>query len=143
MHPECRHLVVDGHSVIFSLPRLCALHASRPRAARAALVKALQQFQDFSGTRVSVAFDGRGGEGEFCPPGAVEIRYAEAGQTADAIIERAVAAHPRPAEIVVVTRDDPERAMVESLGARALSPLGLLDWIRAACPPGTAESLGA
>lgn len=134
--------MVDGHSVLFALSRLSALHAKRPRAARAALVKALQKFQDFSGIRVSVAFDGRGGKGEFCPPGAVEIRYGETGQTADAIIERAVAAYPRPAEIVVVTRDDLERAMVDSLGARTLSPHGLLDWIRAACPQGTADSLG-
>lgn len=143
MFPECRHVVVDGHSVLFALPRLSALHASRPRAARAVLVKALQQFQDFSGVHVSVAFDGLGGTGEFRPPGTLEIRYANRCQTADAIIERAVAAHPRPAEIVVVSGDNRERATVESLGVRTLSPEGLLDWIRQVCPPGPIEGIDA
>jgi len=137
--PDCRHLVVDGHSFLFSLPRFCAPHPAASRAARVALVKALQRFQDFSGIGVSVAFDGREGSEEFRAAGDVEVRYAEAHQTADAIIEKAVASHPRPAEIVVVSGDFQERTTIESLGAKTLSPDGLVEWMREVCPCGPAE----
>jgi len=137
--PDCRHLVVDGHSVLFSLPQLAAPHAPASRAARRALIHALQRFQDFSGIGVSVAFDGRGGAGEFRAPGTLEIRYAGSHQTADAIIEKSVASHPRPSELVVVSGDIQERTTVEALGAKTLSPEGLLDWMRDACPPGPPE----
>jgi predicted RNA-binding protein with PIN domain len=131
---ECHHLVVDGHSVVFALPALRRLHASRPREARAALVRALQHFQDFSGIRVSLAFDGREGTDDPGTPDSIEVRYASRHQTADALIERAVASHGQPAELVVVTGDGRERTTVESLGARTLTPEGLLDWIRETCP---------
>ena len=127
--------MVDGHSVLFSLPHLCAPHAPTSRAARQILIGALQRFQDFSGVGVSIAFDGRGGANEFRAPGSVEIRYAGSHQTADAIIEKSVASHPRPAELVVVSGDIQERTTVEALGARTLSPEGLLDWMRETCPP--------
>lgn len=135
MFPDCRYLVVDGHSVLFSLPHLAAPHGAPSRAARVALIRALQRFQDFSGIAVSIAFDGRGGHGEFRPDGGVEVRYAEAHQTADALIEKAVASHPRPGEIIVVSGDLRERTTVEALGARTLSPEGLVDWMREVCPP--------
>ena len=55
-----RYLIVDGHSVIFAWPELRALHSRRTGAARDELVRRLTQYQDSSGVRVVVVFDGRG-----------------------------------------------------------------------------------
>lgn len=142
MSPACRYVVVDGHSVLFAQPRLAALHAAQSRAARAMLLRILQGFQDHSGLRVCVAFDGRAGlKEEAHAPHAVEVRYADSHQTADALIERAVATFPRPEEVIVVTADLGERHTIESLGAQTLSPQGLFAWIRHTCPSDPLDEL--
>ena len=58
MQPD--YLIVDGHSVIFAWPELRDLHARRSSLARDALVRKLRDYQDWTGVRVVVVFDGRG-----------------------------------------------------------------------------------
>ena len=55
------------------------------------------------------------------------VSYASAHQTADSIIERLVAASGRAPQITVVTADEVERRLVESLGAMTASPTWLRD----------------
>lgn len=87
MRPE--YLIVDGHSVIFAWPELRQLHARRTSLARDALTKKLRDYQDWTGTRVAVVFDGKGpAVNVTSDPGEVQIFYSRAGQTADSIIER-------------------------------------------------------
>jgi predicted RNA-binding protein with PIN domain len=119
------YLVVDGHNVLHQIPFLRKQLFRHPRRARLVLVRWLQAYQDFSGVKVRVAFDGRRGASEFQMPGGVEVCYAEEHQTADALIERAVSAYAHPQNIAVVTDDGPLRACVTGAGAVWLSPESL------------------
>jgi predicted RNA-binding protein with PIN domain len=112
------YLLVDGHSVIFAWPELRALHVRRMAAARDALVKTLTDYQDQSGVRVVLVFDGRGAkasdEGE---PGGIQIFYAPAGRTADELIERLVAKYAAVHRLTVATSDHLEQQTAISFGA--------------------------
>ena len=55
-----RYLLVDAHSVIFSWPELHDLHARNGLAARVELTRRLTAYQDATGVRVVVVFDGKG-----------------------------------------------------------------------------------
>src|SRR5207247_7656536 len=89
MPQGARYLIVDGHSVIFTWPELRKLHARRSSLAREALIKKLRDYQDYTGVRVVVVFDGKGTSAtEQSEPHSVQVFYSRAGQTADAIIER-------------------------------------------------------
>ncbi len=57
---EPQYLIVDGHSVIFAWPELRAMHERRTSLARDTLVRQLRDYQDWSGVRVVVVFDGTG-----------------------------------------------------------------------------------
>ena len=141
MH-NIRHLVVDGHSVIFHFRQLRELHSRKRQAARQKLINALNHLQDYSGIRVHLVFDGNtgGGIGD-TETNAISIRYASSHATADSIIERAIGAAPNPTEIAVVTADLAEAAMISSLGAATFSPDDMLCLIRQYCPDWVAESL--
>ena len=68
----------------------------------------LQQYQDASGTPVTVFFDGRGAR-KSKPKNesgkAVEVLFSSAGQTADDLIERAAHRFQPYGEVLVVTED--------------------------------------
>jgi predicted RNA-binding protein with PIN domain len=112
------YLLVDGHSVIFAWPELRALHVRRMALAREALVKTLTDYQDQSGVRVVLVFDGRGArateEGE---PGGIQVFYAPAGRTADELIERLVAKYASEHRLTVATSDHLEQQTAISFGA--------------------------
>src|SRR5437762_12197291 len=89
MQPSARYLIVDGHSIIFAWPELRKLHARRSSLGREALLKQLRDYQDWTGVRVVVVFDGKGKDVETTSdPGGVQIFYLGRGQAADGIIER-------------------------------------------------------
>jgi predicted RNA-binding protein with PIN domain len=112
------YLLVDGHSVIFAWPELRALHARRMGSAREALIKTLTDYQDQSGVRVVLVFDGRGAkasdEGD---PGGIQVFYAPAGRSADELIERLVAKYAPLHRLVVATSDLLEQQTAISFGA--------------------------
>jgi predicted RNA-binding protein with PIN domain len=128
-------VVVDGHSVLFSAEPL-RRGAPRPgRKSQADLVGLLQQVQDHAGVRVAVVFDGdRGGSKESVAPGEVEVRYAGRHQTADALIERAVAGCREPAAVTVVTGDAAETSALMALGADVISVPHFFELVRETCP---------
>ena len=112
------YLLVDGHSVIFAWPELRALHVRRMAAARDALVRTLTDYQDQSGVRVVVVFDGRGERAtEESEPGGIQVFYAPAGGTADGIIERLVARYAATHRLIVATSDGLEQQTAMSFGA--------------------------
>ncbi len=122
-----RFLVVDGHSVIFTLPHLRSLHSRQPRLARGALIEVLETLHDSSSWRVTLVFDGKQGTCEPHQPGRMVILYAPEQATADSIIERLVGQAENPSEVTVVTADEAERLTVASLGAMTFSPEMLED----------------
>jgi predicted RNA-binding protein with PIN domain len=126
MQSPAPYLIVDGHSVIFAWPELRKLHARRSSVAREALVKQLRDYQDWTGVRVVVVFDGKGKKVDATSePADVQIFYSRSGQSADAIIERLASKYAKRYELVVATSDSLEAETVHACGAQSISPEGL------------------
>ncbi len=129
------YLLVDGHSIIFAWPELRVLHARRTALAREALIKKLRDYQDWSGTRVVVVFDGRRSSiSHEAEPGEVQIFYSRSGQTADSIIERLASKYAERFRLVVATGDYLEQETASASGAETVSPEGLRDLLAEARP---------
>jgi predicted RNA-binding protein with PIN domain len=126
MPNRARYLIVDGHSVIFGWPELRRLQARRGSLAREALIKRLRDYQDWTGVRVVVVFDGKGRKIEATSaPADIQVFYSRTGQTADAIIERLASKYARRFELMVATSDSMEGETVEACGAEWISPEAL------------------
>lgn len=124
--PRARYLIVDGHSVIFAWPEFRKLHERRSSLAREALVRQLRDYQDWTGVRVVVVFDGKGKRVEATADrGDVQIYYSRSGQSADAIIERLASKYAKDYELTVATADLMEAETVVACGAEWMSPEGL------------------
>lgn len=120
------YLLVDGHSIIFAWPELAQLHARRTSLARDALTRQLRDFQDWTGVRAVVVFDGKGAEvSALNEPGEVQVFYSRAGQTADSVVERLVSKYAGRYRVTVATGDYHEQETVSAFGADCLSPAGL------------------
>ncbi|MGI9086756.1 MAG: NYN domain-containing protein [Chthoniobacterales bacterium] len=124
MQPQ--YLIVDGHSVIFSWPELRTLHQRRTSLARDALVQRLRDYQDWTGVRVVVVFDGKGAAVDASAfPGEVQIFYSRAGQTADSLVERLASKYGEQFRLLVATSDYLEQETVAACGAECISAEGL------------------
>ncbi len=120
------YLIVDGHSVIFGWPELRKLHERRSSLAREALLKRLRDYQDWTGVRVVLVFDGKGRKIDASSdPADVQVFYSRTGQTADAIIERLASKYAKRFELMVATSDSMEGETVEACGAEWISPEAL------------------
>lgn len=126
MPDRARYLIVDGHSVIFAWPELRKLQARRSSLAREALIKRLRDYQDWTGVRVVIVFDGKGRKIEATSdPADVQVFYSRTGQTADAIVERLASKYAKRFELMVATSDSMEGETVEACGAEWISPEAL------------------
>ena len=126
MSEHARYLIVDGHSVIFAWPELRRLHSRRSSLARETLIKRLRDYQDWTGVRVVVVFDGKGRKIETTSdPADVQVFYSRTGQTADAIVERLASKYAKRFELMVATSDSMEGETVEACGAEWISPEAL------------------
>ena len=124
MQPE--YLIVDGHSVIFAWPELLELHQRRTSLARDSLVRMLRDYQDWTGVRVVVVFDGKGAAVDaIADPGEVQVFYSRAGQSADAIVERLASKYGSQFSLLVATSDYLEQETVSACGAEYISAEGL------------------
>jgi predicted RNA-binding protein with PIN domain len=130
-----QYLLVDGHSIIFAWPELRLLHERRTSLARDALIRQLRDFQDWSGTKVVVVFDGRGlSVSHEAEPGEIQVYYSRVGQTADSIIERLASKYAGRFRLIVATGDYLEQETTGASGAETVSPEGLRDLLRDARP---------
>jgi uncharacterized protein len=126
MLQRMRYLIVDGHSVIFAWPELRKIHERRSSLAREALTRQLRDYQDWTGVRVVIVFDGKGAQiSATSDSGDVQIFYSRSGQTADAIIERLASKYARKVDLTVATSDFMERQTVHASGAKCISPEAL------------------
>jgi len=115
-----RYLIVDGHSVIHAWHDLRARHKVNPRSAREELLARLTEVHDACGASLVVVFDGTGprkATSERRSPVDVQIVYSGRGETADAVIERLVAAYASTHDLTVATNDGAERLAVTGSGA--------------------------
>lgn len=118
-----RYLIVDGHSVIFAWPELLKLHQRRTSLAREALAKQLRDYQDWTGVRVVLVFDGKGSDiSAQTDPHEIQVFYSRKGQTADAVVERLASKYAGDFDVTVATSDLLERQTVTSFGAISISP---------------------
>ncbi|HEY5036843.1 MAG TPA: NYN domain-containing protein [Chthoniobacterales bacterium] len=124
MRPQ--YLLVDGHSIIFSWPELRLLHDRRTSLARDALVRKLRDYQDWSGVKVVVVFDGRRPTvSQTTEPNEIQIFYSRTGQTADSIIERLASKYAERFRLMVATGDYLEQETASASGAETISPESL------------------
>ena len=116
------YLIVDGHSIIFAWPELRKLHGRRSSLAREELTKQLRHYQDWTGVRVVIVFDGKERKVNISSdPGEVQIVYSRHGQTADAIIERLASKYAERFDLTVATSDLGEAETVHACGAEWMS----------------------
>ena len=135
MPNRARYLIVDGHSIIFAWPELRKLQARRASLAREALIKRLRDYQDWTGVRVVVVFDGKGRKIEATSdPAEVQVFYSRTGQTADAIVERLASKYAKRFQLMVATSDSLEAETVHACGAEWISPEGLRSLLISARP---------
>lgn len=121
-------LLVDAHNVIFGRPRLATLHRRNPAAAREELVRMLERHQDASGVRVVAVFDGGRGAraaSETSGPVGIQVMYPQAGQSADAMIERLVAKYAAEHRLTVASNDNLIRTAAVAAGASTVD-VGML-----------------
>src|SRR5687768_4124810 len=122
-----RFLLVDAHSVIFRWAELRTLHQRHMEAARERLIQRMNGYQDSTGTRVVVVFDGRGKKTEEEKrPGGVQIFYSGKKGGADQVIERLVAKYAQLHDIYVATNDHLVQQTCISFGGIAMTVDSLL-----------------
>jgi len=128
-----QYLIVDGHSVIFAWPELRELHERRTSLARDALVRKLRDYQDWTGVRVVVVFDGKGSAVDASSdPGEIQIFYSRDGQSADSIVERLASKYGSQYHLLIATSDYLEQETVSACGAEYVSAEGLRGLLSAA-----------
>jgi predicted RNA-binding protein with PIN domain len=118
-------LLIDGSNVLQAWPDTRALARRDKEAAKALLLRRVAVLHDFAGWRVTVVFDGRGGElGVEAIGDAADFAcvHTPVGATADDVIEQLVGRAAAPASCLVATADQAERATVEASGAVWCSP---------------------
>ena len=116
-------LLVDANNVIFARPDLAACHRRSPATAREELVRVLERHQDATGTRVVVVFDGGSGakaSSDLSGAAGVQVIYPQAGQSADAIIERLVLKYAGTHGLTVATNDNLIRTAAVAAGASTI-----------------------
>ena len=117
-------ILVDGYSLLHNWPELAPGQPRHSARAREALVQALTRYQDATGERITIFFDGAGAP-LHVPANesnmAVEVLFSRAGQTADQMIERAAHRFQAYGEVLVVTDDLVERSTVSGMGSMTAS----------------------
>jgi predicted RNA-binding protein with PIN domain len=135
------HYLVDGYSAIHAHPELRKALGRRLSHAREMLLQWLQQFQDHTGNRVTVFFDGRGKPGDKAKPAKrkpkkpdecsrIEVVFSVENQSADAVIEQRVGQSGRSIQYLVVTADHAIQNTVSSLGTSSISPDSFFEMIQ-------------
>ena len=125
MTSPARFLLVDGHSVIHAWDDLRKLHARAASRylAREELLKRMRLLQDMSDQRVVVVFDGAGSRlTEEREAGGIQVFYADAGHTADSVIERLAAKYAKHFHLRVCTADRMIWETVRAFEAHWISP---------------------
>ncbi len=137
-----RVLLVDGNNIIFAWPELALIQRREKAQAREKLIQLLEAYQDQTGVRVVVVFDGQGaGTTSYREADSIQIFYTSSHRTADDWIERLAIKYADQYDLLVATDDQAEQNMVVAAGAQAFSSTwlkeeldraeeGVRDWIR-------------
>ncbi len=111
------YYVVDGYNVLFSWDELKDLREANIDAAREALIDVLENYQGFTGTGMTVVFDGyklKGNPGTRHKYGDLDVIYTKEAETADRFIEEFAFEKGKDYDITVVSSD--RSVQMSSLG---------------------------
>jgi predicted RNA-binding protein with PIN domain len=123
-------LLVDGHNVIHAWTDLSDLHRQSPAKARLELCRISTTYQDESGCKVVVVFDGRGPTNtEDEPVHSVQVFYASASGSADAIIARLASRYAETYRISTASDDLAVQHSVAAAGGTWISTASLRNQI--------------
>ena len=128
MSTDRTYLLVDGNNIVHAWPELKDLLQRDKGLAHEKLRQLLEHYQDVSGVRVVLVFDGRDEHMEAQQnrdEHEVQVFYSDSSHTADDIIERLSAKYAERYQITVATNDLAEQSIVYSLGAEVISAEGL------------------
>jgi predicted RNA-binding protein with PIN domain len=128
-------LIVDAHNAIFAHRELAEIHRRAPTAAREQLVRLLEAYQDSSNFRIVAVFDGNASSrtnSTQSSPAGIQIFYPQAGQSADAIIERLVVKYSSVHRITVASNDHLVRTAAIAAGASSMDTETLFEEISVA-----------
>lgn len=128
MATDRTYLLVDGNNVIHAWAELQDLHRKGKGMAHERLRHLLGNYQDVSGVRVILVFDGRRERMEreqYRDEHEIQVFYSDASHTADDIIERLSAKYAKRYRITVATNDLAEQNAVYSMGSEVISADGL------------------
>ena len=118
-----RYLIIDGHSLIYTWDYLLKLHQSNKSSARENLIQRMTNYQDITGERVVIVFDGKGDVSESMnDENGIQVFFSKSGITADQIIERLAGKYSKTRNITVASRDRAVLDTCSSFGADAISP---------------------
>ena len=111
-------LLIDGHNLIGKLPDLSLEDPDD----EAQLVARLRAYCAHTGKRATVVFDRGlvGGRSRELSGGGVEVIFASAGHTADAILRRRIHQAHDPSALIVITSDGEVIATARARGARVM-----------------------
>lgn len=133
------HLIVDGYNIINNWDFLKKAKSVSLDYARQRLLRLLQNYSDYTGTKVSVVFDGsrkalrdkvqdvrleQGARRQKTGPKGlyhIEIIFTGPGHTADEMIERLVYQSPNKSSAIVATDDRCQKNLVFGMGAFTIS----------------------
>lgn len=124
-------LIVDGNNVIHGLPDLLKLHTEpggrRSGLAYRELERRLTNYQDESGERVVLVFDGRGEKVAKSDPrdGGVQVLRSDSRSSADAVIERLVVRYADEYDLQVASDDRAVQNAAAAVEATWISVGGL------------------
>ena len=126
-----KHLLVDGSNILHAWEEFRTLLKHDRDTARARLSQLISVIHDEEQVRLTLVFDGRGGELTVVYPGALKTfvhLYTPTGTTADDVIEQIVGKSAEPGNCFVASDDRAERQTIEAAGAAGISSDDLAAW---------------
>lgn len=117
-------LIVDGHSAIFSTPRLADNYSVNAYRTRQELIYELTHFQDVSDYHVVLVFDGKGErlDSQLRQDLDILVIYTRLNQSADAVIERIVAQYAEKYDVQVASND---RFVLDTISVFGAYPMSI------------------
>lgn len=125
------HLLVDGYNVILGLPQLKDIFQRDKESSRDELGRIARNIHDANGMRVTLVFDGSGGDHEIVRPGkelTFSYLFSSASASADSLIESLLREASDPSLVTVVTRDRAILHVSMKIGANVMSPDQMVTW---------------
>ncbi len=133
MPGETDHLLIDGYNVIHAWPELRSLLGKSVDAARERLIETCRVVREVDGLRVTLVFDSNRDTPQVETPGEDQgyaVLYAPKGVSADGLIEQIVRRAKKPAQCIVISRDNLVLEAIRATGGFGYFPEELLDWVK-------------